>query len=83
MKKYSKLLALVLAVLMLGATATATFAGILNTAAEGNIASDSPKKMDAWSSNAEGRGPQQVLGTHFCFICIKKTTSGAGGSKKL
>ena len=60
MKKYSKLLALVLAVLMLGATATAALAGVLNTAAEGNIQSDSPKKINAWASDAAGRGPQQV-----------------------
>ena len=60
MKKYGKLLALLLAVLMVGATAAATLTAILPAAAEGNIQSDSPKKMDAWSSSAAGRGPQQV-----------------------
>ena len=60
MKKYSKLLALLLAVLMVGAAAATTLAGILPAAAEGNIQSDSPKKINAWSSSAAGRGPQQV-----------------------
>ncbi|MBQ9150740.1 MAG: hypothetical protein IJX72_00710 [Clostridia bacterium] len=60
MKKYGKLLALLLALLMVGATAATTLTAILPAAAEGNIQSDSPKKMDAWSSSAEGRGPQQV-----------------------
>ena len=60
MKKYGKILALLLALLMVGATAATTLTAILPAAAEGNIQSDSPKKMDAWSSNAEGRGPQQV-----------------------
>ena len=37
MKKYSKLLALLLAVLMVGAATATTLAGILPAAAEGNI----------------------------------------------
>ena len=52
-----RILAALLAVVMLASCAVCL---ILPTTAEGNIQSDTPKKINAWSSSAPGRGPQQV-----------------------
>ena len=60
MKKHAKRMALLLAALMVLTALTGALMGVVAVAAEGNIQSDTPKKINAWSSSAPGRGPQQV-----------------------
>ena len=60
MRQHKRVYALLLAILMIATAVLAVLGSMVSISAEGNIQSDSPKKMDAWSSNAEGRGPQQV-----------------------
>ncbi len=52
--------ALLLAILMTATAFSAVLMSVISISAEGNIQSDSPKKVDAWSPGAAGRGPQQV-----------------------
>ena len=60
MKKHAKRMALLLAALMVLTALTGALMGVVAVAAEGNIQSDTPKKINAWSGSAPGRGPQQV-----------------------
>ena len=60
MRQHKRFFALLLAVLMIATAVSAALMSVISGSAEGNIQSDSPKKLDAWSSSADGRGPQQV-----------------------
>ena len=61
MKNRKRIVAGLMAVLMVALALAATLAGAVGAvSAEDNIRSDTAQKIDAWSSGAAGRGPQQV-----------------------
>ena len=60
MRQHKRVYALLLAILMTATAVLAVLGSMVSISAEGNIQSDAPKKINAWSSSAAGRGPQQV-----------------------
>ena len=59
-QRSKKILAIVMAAVMLAAAFVTVISGVVSAAADDNIQSNTAKKMDAWSGSASGRGAQQV-----------------------